>query len=88
METVARPQVFMAGREAEVLFSGAAPGFPGLYQVNARVPAGVAAGTQPLTMRVDGAASNEVRVVVGPGTSGTSARRRTRSRYLIPPVET
>ena len=67
LETVARPQVFMAGREAEVLFSGAAPGFPGLYQVNARVPAGVAAGTQPLMMRVDGAASNEVRVVVGPG---------------------
>ena len=64
-ETVARPRVLVGGREADVLFSGSAPGFPGLYQVNARVPGGLAAGSQPLTMLVDGPASNEVQVVVG-----------------------
>jgi uncharacterized protein (TIGR03437 family) len=55
-----RPAVTVGGREAEVLFSGPAPSFPGLDQINIRVPAGLAAGMQPLTMRLGSAPSNEV----------------------------
>ncbi|MEZ5400152.1 MAG: hypothetical protein R2729_10830 [Bryobacteraceae bacterium] len=42
--TVTPAQVRIGGSAAQVLYSGPAPGFPGLYQVNAVVPAGVASG--------------------------------------------
>jgi uncharacterized protein (TIGR03437 family) len=64
-ETAARPQVLVGGREAEILFSGAAPGFPGAYQVNARVPAGTGAGSQPVVIRMEGTSSNTVQLLVG-----------------------
>jgi uncharacterized protein (TIGR03437 family) len=38
------PQIVVGGQVAEVLFFGDAPGYPGYYQVNFRVPNGVAAG--------------------------------------------
>lgn len=47
--------VNIGGTPAQVLFSGLAPGFPGLYQVNAVVPAGIAAGTVPITVSIGGA---------------------------------
>lgn len=37
-ETVVTPQVTVGGAPVDVLFSGMAPGFAGLYQVNFRVP--------------------------------------------------
>jgi uncharacterized protein (TIGR03437 family) len=40
-ETIARPAVSVNGREATVFFSGLAPGWPGLYQVNVSIPQGV-----------------------------------------------
>lgn len=61
-ETAATPQVSVAGIAAEVLFSGRAPGYPGLYQVNVVVPEGAPAGDQPLSIEINGAASNEVKV--------------------------
>jgi uncharacterized protein (TIGR03437 family) len=46
--------VSIGGQSAQVLFSGLAPGFPGLYQVNAIVPAGISAGTVPISLTIGG----------------------------------
>lgn len=61
-ETTIRPEAMLGGRPAEVLFSGLAPGFSGLYQINVRVPAGLAAGASTLRLTASGIASNEVKV--------------------------
>ncbi len=43
---------------ADLLYAGAAPGFPGLMQINARVPSGFAAsGILPVTLKVGSLAS-------------------------------
>jgi uncharacterized protein (TIGR03437 family) len=60
-DTVARPIVRVNGQPAEVLFSGLAPGFIGLYQINVRRPAGLT-GTVTLTVEADGAQSNQVTI--------------------------
>ena len=50
-----------------MIFSGLAPGYVGLYQVNALVPAGVAAGSAvPVVISMGGASSNTVTIAVGP----------------------
>ena len=61
-QTLVTPQVSVAGVPAEVLYSGRAPGFPGLYQVNVLVPPGAPSGVQPLVVEMNGARSNEVKV--------------------------
>ena len=40
----------------QILFSGLAPGFPGLYQINVTVPAGLT-GNQPVTVAIGGVTS-------------------------------
>lgn len=57
-ETVIRPAVLVGDLPVEVSFSGLAPGFPGLYQVNARVPEGSATGQ--LSIEAAGLRSNRV----------------------------
>jgi uncharacterized protein (TIGR03437 family) len=52
--------VTVASRNAEVLFSGLAPTFVGLYQINIRVPAGLGSGPQPLTVSVGASTSAKV----------------------------
>ncbi len=55
----------IAGINAPVLFSGLAPGFIGLYQVNAMVPFGApVAGAVPLTLTVGNATSNIATVAI------------------------
>jgi uncharacterized protein (TIGR03437 family) len=63
-ETTAVPQVQIGGLPAEVTFSGLAPGFTGLYQINAVVPNGVAAGGQTLSLSLNGARANDVRIAI------------------------
>jgi uncharacterized protein (TIGR03437 family) len=59
-----QPQVTIGGVPAEVVFSGLAPGFFGLNQINVRVPVGVAAGSQALLVSSGGVRSNEVQIRV------------------------
>ncbi len=58
--TVTLPFVTIGANPAIVSFSGLAPGFVGLYQVNAEVPAGLTSGDHPVVMTIHGAASNSV----------------------------
>jgi uncharacterized protein (TIGR03437 family) len=63
--TVATPQVMIGGVPAMVSFSGLAPGFVGLYQVNVQVPPGLAAGnTVPLLFSIGGVQANAVTVAI------------------------
>jgi uncharacterized protein (TIGR03437 family) len=58
--TTVRPSVTIGGTAAPVSFSGLAPGFVGLYQVNARVPSGLSAGNQAVLIKMGSASSNSV----------------------------
>ena len=66
-QTVALTKVTVDGNSGEVLFSGAAPNFAGLYQINFRIPAN--ARTAPdllLVLTVGGRNANPVTIAVGP----------------------
>ena len=56
-QTPTNPVVMIGGQQATVGFSGLAPGFVGLYQVNATVPTGLSAGNQPITLAIGGKTS-------------------------------
>ena len=59
-ETTAKPVVMIGGSNAPVSFSGLAPGFVGLYQINAQVPAGLKSGNQPVVITMGSTSSNSV----------------------------
>ncbi len=63
----AAPTVTIDGASAEILFSGAAPGFVGLNQINLRIPPGTrTAGNIPVVLSVGGKQSNAVTIPVAP----------------------
>jgi len=66
-ETSTTPEVTIGGVSVIPSFSGLAPGFVGLYQVNVLVPTGVGAGAAvPVVISIGGATSNTVTIAVGP----------------------
>jgi uncharacterized protein (TIGR03437 family) len=57
--------VNIGGQDAQVLFAGLSPGFPGLYQINVMVPQGVTPGTAvPITVSIGGATSPQATLPV------------------------
>ena len=63
--TVNTTTVKLEGQPAQVLFSGLAPGFAGLYQVNVMVPSGITPGANaPVILTVGGISSSPVTVAI------------------------
>ena len=64
-ETVTPALVTIDDLPAEVVFSGAAPGFVGLYQINVRIPSNARIGPDvPLVLSIGGKQSNSVTIPV------------------------
>jgi uncharacterized protein (TIGR03437 family) len=61
--TTLTPTVFFGSTAAVPVFSGLAPGFTGLYQINAAIPAGIS-GTVPVTVSIGNSVSNTVGVAI------------------------
>jgi uncharacterized protein (TIGR03437 family) len=51
--------VLIGGVQTTILFAGAAPGLPGVYQVNIQIPAGAASGSQEFVFYQNGKASQK-----------------------------
>jgi uncharacterized protein (TIGR03437 family) len=63
-ETWLKPTVLIGGIPAQVLFSGYAPGFLGLYQVNVVIPDGAPAGAAKLEVLVEGVPSQPSLILI------------------------
>jgi uncharacterized protein (TIGR03437 family) len=67
-KTTTQPTVMIGGVPAGILFSGLAPAFVGLYQINVQVPAAVPPGNAvPLVISIGGATANTVTIAVQSG---------------------
>ncbi len=63
--TTTAPTVTIGGVAANVTFSGLAPGFVGLYQVNVEIPMGAPTGDAiNLVLTIGGATANTVTIAV------------------------
>jgi uncharacterized protein (TIGR03437 family) len=62
--TLVRPAVSIGDRPAVVIFSGLAPGFVGLYQVNVIVPTDLTDNDYPVVLSIGGVSSNTVKLPV------------------------
>ena len=58
------PEVTIAGSQGSVSFSGLTPGFVGLYQINAELPASLPSGNQQLIVTANGIESNAVTLAI------------------------
>ena len=59
-QTKSTPVVTIGGKQAAVSFSGLAPGYVGLYQINVTVPSGLSSGNQQTTVAIGGQTSPAV----------------------------
>jgi uncharacterized protein (TIGR03437 family) len=65
VNTVTPAQVTIGGVNATVSYTGLAPGFVGLYQVNVQIPAGAGSGNAiPVVLSINGAMSNMVTIAI------------------------
>lgn len=64
--SVVTPLVFLGGKQMPVAFSGLAPGFAGLWQINVTLPADAPTGTDMELTVVSGSVSNKLLVSVKP----------------------
>jgi minor extracellular serine protease Vpr len=55
--TKVQPTITIGGQTASIQYSGLAPGFVGLYQVNATVPSGIGTGSQNIVCSIGGVTS-------------------------------
>jgi uncharacterized protein (TIGR03437 family) len=63
--SVIPPYVSIGGRMADLVFFGDAPGYPGYYQVNFRVPVGLEAGAViPVRLNYLDRPSNDVTLAI------------------------
>jgi len=62
--TLSIPAISIGGQPATVTFSGLAPGYADLYQVNAVVPSGIGTGAQPIACSIGGVSSQTVNLYV------------------------
>jgi uncharacterized protein (TIGR03437 family) len=64
--TAVTPTISVGGRDAQVLFSGLAPGFIALYQVNFVVPGDAPAGSVDVVVNAGGSVSNTAKLQIRP----------------------
>ena len=62
--TLLTPTVFVGDVPLQPVYSGLAPGYVGLYQVDVQIPAGLAPGPQPVILEVSLQHSNIVNILV------------------------
>ncbi len=64
-QTLAAPTVTVGGVPATVTFSGLAPGYVGLYQINVQVPDGAPTGPAvPIVLKIGGVPSNSATIAI------------------------
>src|SRR5271165_330018 len=65
-ETVATPSITVGGFPVKPIFSGLAPGFPGLYQIDFQAPTGVTGDDVPVVLGISGSATDKRTMSIQP----------------------
>lgn len=66
VQITSKISVTIGGQPAPVIFAGLTPGLIALLQLDVTVPSGLAAGTFPMVVTIDGQASNSANVSIAP----------------------